>query len=161
VLLKAGFFQSAVLAFSPDGKTVLTGAERHTRLWRADTGAVLTELLNEAPVSAAAFSPDGRSFLVASRHWLTLRSWDGHSAKLLGAKWLPAWNTGPLYFESLDGTQIKLVLTDTGNSVLVKSFSFGNLDAPSMQGDVRTLLEDWERRLALTIDASGHITSPY
>lgn len=151
------------VAFSPDGKTVLTGSEDYTaRLWRADTGAPLTSPLHhQGDVDAVAFSPDGRSFLVATKYWVDLRSWNGHSADLLGAKLLPGGWTGALHFEDQDGQRIKLVLTDTGNTAFVYLVSFGKPTAPPIQGDGRALLEDWERRLALTFDPLGRIVAAY
>nr|MBA3751644.1 hypothetical protein [Candidatus Dependentiae bacterium] len=49
------------VAFSPDGKTVLTGSNDGTaRLWDIKTGEQLKELIQpELPVRSVAFSPDG------------------------------------------------------------------------------------------------------
>src|SRR5262249_25929636 len=49
-------------AFSPDGKTVLTGSQDNTaRLWQAATGKPLGEALrHQGWVVAVAFSPDGK-----------------------------------------------------------------------------------------------------
>jgi hypothetical protein len=69
------------VAFSPDGRTVLTGSGDETaRLWEAASGKELHILRHNSPVVGVAFSPDGRSFLSFSG---TSRLWDTASGKEL------------------------------------------------------------------------------
>ena len=51
------------MAFSPDGKTVLTGSDDKTaRLWDASTGQPIGQpLTHQDAVRAVAFSPDGKT----------------------------------------------------------------------------------------------------
>ena len=58
------------MAFSPDGKTMITGSEDGTRLWDASTAipSVIT-LTHQDAVNAVAFSPDGKTVITGS--------WDG------------------------------------------------------------------------------------
>src|SRR5689334_1092805 len=50
------------IAFSPDGKTILTGnADNTAKLWDSQTGALLRTLLGHSrQVVSVAFSPDGK-----------------------------------------------------------------------------------------------------
>ena len=56
------------MAFSPDGKTVLTGSDDKTaRLWDAATGKPIgPPLQHQRRVNAVAFSPDGKTVLTGS-----------------------------------------------------------------------------------------------
>jgi WD40 repeat protein len=48
------------LAFSPDGRLVLTGDSNGAHLWEAATGKELRRFASQVAVDALAFSPDGR-----------------------------------------------------------------------------------------------------
>jgi WD40 repeat protein len=65
------------VAFSPDGKTVLTGSVDNTaRLWDASAGQPIgPTLTHENGVAAVAFSPDGRTVMTGSFD-KTARLWD-------------------------------------------------------------------------------------
>lgn len=71
----------SAIAYSPDGKWIASGAERHVRIWDA---ATLDEVAAVEPhaddVRALAFSPDGKRLAVAggsSPGWMQL--WDWHA----------------------------------------------------------------------------------
>ncbi len=77
------------MAFSPDGKAVLTGSYDQTaRLWDAATGtAHRASLAAPGRSVAVAFSPDGKAVLTGS-YDQTARLWDAATAPS-GLHWPP------------------------------------------------------------------------
>jgi eukaryotic-like serine/threonine-protein kinase len=83
------------VAFSPDGRTILTGGWDNTaRLWDAASGQPRGRLMaHQGPVMAVAFSPDGSTILTGS-YDTTAQLWDAATARPLGK---PLVHQGPVY----------------------------------------------------------------
>jgi WD40 repeat protein/serine/threonine protein kinase/tetratricopeptide (TPR) repeat protein len=96
------------VAFSPDGKTVLTGdVDGPARFWDAATGQPLgLSLKRPGGFTSAAFSPDGQTILTGSRDGTALL-WDRATGQPIGPPMRNKDQVGLLAF-SPDG---KLVLT--------------------------------------------------
>ncbi|RYN21505.1 Vegetative incompatibility protein [Alternaria arborescens] len=75
----------SALAFSPNGKTLVSGSvHSKLKLWDVDSGEVLLKLYhrNDGQVNALAFSPDGKT--LASGFWTGfIKTWDTGSGRLL------------------------------------------------------------------------------
>ncbi len=99
--------QVIACAWSPDGRTVLTGGwEGKARLWDAATGEELQSYQGEAWIRHVAFSTDHRNVLTVSSldEKTTVQLWDAASGKELG-RISPAG--GLLYgLDSADGSTI-------------------------------------------------------
>ena len=77
-----GNSQASIIAFSPDGRTVLTGSHDLTaRLWEVATGKEIRRLEGHSgPILALALSPDGR-YALTSGFDKTTRLWDSATGK--------------------------------------------------------------------------------
>ncbi len=72
------------IAFSPEGRMIVTASHKCAQMWNADTGQpVGYPLLHGRMVQAVAFSPDGRYVLTGS-YDKTARLWDVRTGKLVG-----------------------------------------------------------------------------
>jgi WD40 repeat protein len=65
---------AACVVFSPDGKILISGGDVGLRIWDVATGKALTEVQDNAPVTSAHFSQDGR-MLITSDNSGTIRRW--------------------------------------------------------------------------------------
>jgi WD40 repeat protein len=116
------------VAFSPDGKYILTGSDDGTpKLWDATTGAVLRTFSGHTNiVRSVAFSPDGKYVLTGGLDD-TARLWDATTGAEVRTFELTEWVFSVAF--SLDGKYVltggtgDLRLWNTATGKLVRTFS--------------------------------------
>jgi WD40 repeat protein len=144
------------VAFSPNGKQIVSGSEDNTvRLWDAATGALLQTLAGHSdPVFSVAFSLDGKQVVSGSTD-KTVRLWDaatgaleqtldGHSDMVNSVAFSP--NGKQIVSGSRDNT---VRLWDTATGALLQTFK-GRRDS------VNSVAFSPEGKLLLTLRVIGY-----
>src|SRR5262249_19791414 len=96
---------AACVAFSPDGKTLVSGGDVGLRAWDVATGKDLGWFPTAAPATAARFAADGKTLLTTDNNG-TIRLWEAGTGNLLRETKPPAddrFSYGLGSFLSADG----------------------------------------------------------
>jgi WD40 repeat protein len=80
--LKGHFYSVDSVAFSPDGRRIVTGSNDAAKVWETHNGKELFTLNVGRNVISVAFSPDGRRIATGSAD-ATVKVWDADSGKEL------------------------------------------------------------------------------
>ena len=160
------------LAFSPDGKTLVSGSRRHNLvLWDLTTGEPLNTFIDEyqTGVNCVAFSPDGKTLAGGYDYYGRLRLWEtatGKHIRLLSGMGgeeggrLPFEHTGPVHDVTFSpdgktlasagyydrGTEVRLWDIATGKHLRLLLSEDGEMDAVrslAFSPDGRTLAIGW------------------
>jgi WD40 repeat protein len=180
----AGLTGGSAVAFSPDGKLVVTGgADGNVRVWNTGTGQEIGAPMSsdDKPVDAVAFSPSGTLIAAASADG-NVQLWDATSQQVAGSALVPA---GPpvqalafspdgklLATGAQDGT-VRLWDTITGNQAgatmatgdAVGALAFGNGGAALATTESDGATELWrvstqaETGAALTTQGSAGVSA--
>jgi WD40 repeat protein len=101
------------VAFSPDGRTLLTGIERRrAQFWDVATGRPIPPVIqHDRAVYAVAYSPDGKAVLTGSED-TTARLWDAVTHRPLGP---PFQHQGTVYAVAFRPPDGRVALTGSGD----------------------------------------------
>ena len=155
----------SAVAFSPDGKLVLTGSYDHTaRLWDAATGEAVATLTGHTDgVTAVAFSPDGKRILTGSAD-RTAMLWDTATGKRLatlaghgGFVWAVAFSPdGARVITGSNDSTAKLWDAATGAAVATLVGHGGSVNAVAFSPDgARVLTGSYDNKAILWDAATG------
>jgi len=159
------------IAFSPDGRTVLSGSGDSTlKLWDVATGTLMRTFVGHSEmVQSVAFAPDGRTVL-SGGHDRTLKLWDvatgrpvrtfaGHSGSVTSVAFAPDGRT--VLSGSWDRT---LKLWDVATGTLMRTFEGHSewVEAVVFSPDGRTALSgSWDNTLRLWDVATGRLVRTF
>jgi eukaryotic-like serine/threonine-protein kinase len=147
-------------SFSPDGSRIVTGSDDTTaRIWDAQSGSLVHELMGPGQVVSASFSPDGSRVLTANTHdsvnvWDTLSGAEVLSLK--GRVWMPRSAsfspdgsrivTGDLHKTAkVWGAQIGVeLLTLEGHAFGIRSASFSSDGSRIVTGSDDNTAKVWD-----------------
>jgi WD40 repeat protein len=106
------------VAFSPDGRMVLTGcADGGARLWDAATGKLLgPPVRHQSPVRFVSFSPDGRTILTGSTDKL-IRLSQVSSPMTGGIERIKLWTTAHTGMELDEHGAVRLLNSEEWDQV--------------------------------------------
>ncbi|MBE9086850.1 caspase family protein, partial [Tolypothrix sp. LEGE 11397] len=165
----------SAVAFSPDGKYIVSGSVDHTlKLW--DTNGRLLYTLNghTESVSALAFSPDGK-YIVSGSGDKTLRLWDingkllhtlnGHTESVSALAFSPdgKYIVSGSYDKTLRLWDIngKLLHTLNGHTASVLALAFSPDGKYIVSGSVDHTLKLWDTNGRLLYTLNGHTESVF
>ncbi|MGA2569368.1 MAG: caspase family protein [Terracidiphilus sp.] len=150
------FHEIETVAFSPDGRTMLTAcADKTAKLWDVETGLEIRTFAGHTDrVTGAVFSPDGRTVLTASwdktaKLWnvetgRAIRTFTGHDDSILSAAFSPRGDT--ILTGSADGSAI---LWDVETAKAIRTFK------PENAGQIKAVAFMPDGRRVLTAGSDG------
>ena len=156
------------MAFSPDGKRIVTGSGDQTvKVWDAETGQKLA-LKGHTHVSSVAFSPDGKRIVTGSgaRTQIDVRVWDaetgtekltlkGHTSPVTSVAFSP---DGKRIVTGSEDQTAQVWDADTGTEKLALRQSLANLFRPMLRGEEQTCRQ--RRTACFRPDRRDTSTSP-
>jgi WD40 repeat protein/tetratricopeptide (TPR) repeat protein len=145
LMMPRGFLRA--MAFSRDGKTLLTAGYGGLEVWNAATGGRIGSILKPVKsLVSAAFSPDGQRILIGGDE-ASARLWDATTGHQLGPS-LPHQGRVTVIAMSPDG---RTAVTSTGNNEAVL------WDVAELPDDLPRI-ETWvHAKTGLTIDEEGQV----
>ena len=149
------------VAFSPNGLIVLTGdSQGKIRLWQADSGQLIGQPLKHEGregIDVVAFSRDSKHIIIATDQWLHFTSLTEHGIIPTASRFIPRLLSGSYYSLNDSGDHLQFVTLVTADSLEFGTVRFDVSDATPLQGEPIALLEEWQRKLSLTLDEKKNI----
>lgn len=135
-----------------------TGRNSSATLWRADNGSQIGSLGFQGLAMGNWFSSYSNSTAFYTPEWCLVQSWNGQVFQLLGAALRQGFGIDG-FFPKPDGTWELRRIVPGGKGLL--RVPIGQPISAPLPGNPKVLMDDWERRLALTVDPEGRIVAQY
>jgi WD40 repeat protein len=133
------YFEAVSVAFSPDGRQIISASDETIKLWDAATGHLIRTFSGHAGVvDSIAFSPDGKQIISGS--WdTTVKLWDAGTGRLIRtfsghSGWVRSVAFSPDGRQIISGSQDETIkLWDAATGRLIRTFSvYPGLDCLSV-----------------------------
>jgi hypothetical protein len=168
VILRGGKDYVIAVALGPGGWLASGDIRGVVRVWDLDRSADAPvtlqvgtdQVLGTDRVRAVAFGADGRSLFLATSWWFHVARVDGTALSPRTSRPFPfIFTHGPTAVRFLDpsGDRVEVAVLPTRDSILPTTLRLDTFDADPIPGHPVTLLEDWQKRLALEISGNGTI----
>jgi len=144
-----------IVAFSPNGKQIVSGSYDSIKLWDAETGEKLQKPFkgHESGVSSIAFSPDGRQ-IVSGSYDNTIRLWDAETGEQVQQPLRGHENWVSSVAFSPDGKQI--VSGSADNTTILWNAETGQQVQQPLRGH-----ENWVSSVAFSPDGRKFVSGSY
>jgi len=171
------------VAFSPDGKYVVSGGDKTARVWEPTTGQEIARMTHDLEVTSAVFSPDGK-YVLSGANDQTARLWEvgtgqeisriTHDGGVTSAVFSPdgkyvlsgGWDSTARVWDAATGQEIvRMTHGDWGDAVPFVAFSpdgkyilSGGCDIYGFTGCPKEIVRVWEWRPEdLIANACAHL----
>ena len=137
--ISSGLGSVSMLSFSPDGTRILCNSDRRVYVWDATSGETIFGPLvaedDKGDVLSAAYLPDGRYVVVASRNGI-IRKWDALTSCLVSERVMSDFQIDWTWSATFSPDRKSVVFGDNRGRIRVWNVDTGEQDGGLLEGHI-------------------------